>query len=371
MKFLTRRVFSLGTVILLHVTFSLAVIMAWTAIKRDWDFSETSFSNENSYVSGDTDEFNAAAVVISAQFRYLHFNHLVFYLFNIVVSATTVIVFFNLARTGLGRKLSLYVTALFAFNPEFVFYNNFVLKENMLILVVVVAMYFFFRSLATNLLIYKILFCLLLPLIPLLRKPLILMGLLPLVFLPKCTKRLMFLSGIAAASGLFLVMLSSCWTSAIGNYGVTKVLFEDIYGVPTFVTFGTLFTSPVLFAEYFLRSLLYYIRPGWSAGIKLNSFLIPYTLFVVYVFLASFPHRKSLAPAYRTAYAFIALIIILVSVIFIVYDPVERYRYSVFQLAFTLLVLNLKGYQEHLRQPVLEPAVGHSIVSRQAAAGTC
>jgi hypothetical protein len=74
---------------------------------------------------------------------------------------------------------------------------------------------------------------------------------------------------------------------------------------------------------------------------------VPYTLFVVYVFAASFPYRKYLASAYRTAYFFIGMAIILASLIIIIYDPVERYRYSVYQLGFTLLILNLKGYQEY------------------------
>ena len=90
-----------------------------------------------------------------------------FYLFNVIVSATTVIVFFYLAMICLDRKLTLYVTAIFAFNPEFAFYNNFVLKENLLILILVVAMYCFFKALETNNFIYKILFLFLLPLITL------------------------------------------------------------------------------------------------------------------------------------------------------------------------------------------------------------
>ncbi len=335
--------------------------MTWTIVKRDWDFSVTSFGNESFYIAVGPDRFNIAAVVIGALFKHLHFNHLTFYLFNILLSSLTVFVFFNLTRTCLTRKLSLYVTAIFAFNPELVFYNNFVVKENMLILVIIVAMYFFFKALATNLLAYKILFCLLLPLIALIREPLALMGLLPLAFLTKYTRRLIILSGIVAAFGLLYLMpeqstklLELYLASHLGNYGVTKVLLEDIYGVPTLITFGELFSSPTLFVEYFSRSFLYYIRPGMGAGIKLNSFLIPYTLFVVYVFLVSFPYRKYLASTYRTAYLFIALTIILVSLTIITYDPVERYRYSVYQLGFTLLVLNLKGYQERiLRQPCM------------------
>ena len=81
---------------------------------------------------------------------------------------------------------------------------------------------------------------------------------------------------------------------------------------------------------------------------KLNSFLIPYTLFTVYVFIASFRYRKYLTSNYRTAYLLIASTIILISLILIIYDPIERYRYSVYQLGFTLLVLNLKGYQEYI-----------------------
>ncbi|MHC4539783.1 MAG: glycosyltransferase family 39 protein [Planctomycetota bacterium] len=355
MKFLTKRVFSLGTIICLHVTLSLGLIMAWTIVKRGWDFSVTSFSNENFYMAGGPGTFNIAAAVIGVLFKHLHFNHLTFYLSNILISSLTVLVFYNLARTCLARRLSLYVTAIFAFNPEFAFYNNFVLKENMLILVIVVAMYFYFKALETDLPGYKFLFCFLLPLIVLMREPLILMGLLPLALLPERTRRLTLFSGTAAAFALLYLAREQCaelyasyWASHIGYYGATTAIFEDIYGYPTGVTFGTLVSSPGLFAEYFLRSLLYYIRPGWHAGVKLNSFLVPYTLFVVYVFVVSFPYRKYLASTYRTAYSFIGMSIILVSLIIILYDPVERYRYSVYQLGFTLLALNLKGYQEYI-----------------------
>jgi len=124
-------------IVLIHVAFSIALIMAWTIIKRNWDFSVTSFSNENFYRVGGPDHFSLAAVAIGAMFKYLHFNHLTFYLFNTFLSAVTVIVFFSMARTCLDRKLSLYITAIFAFNPEFVFYNNFVLKENALILIII------------------------------------------------------------------------------------------------------------------------------------------------------------------------------------------------------------------------------------------
>jgi len=357
MKFLPKKVFSLGTIVWLHVSFSVALILAWTIIKRGWDFRVTSFPNEGFYMSGGPNVFNLAAVVIGAMFQYLHFNHLTFYLFNVLISSIAVICFFHLARTCLDRKFALYVTAIFAFNPELAFYNNFVLKENLLILVIVVAMYCFFKALATNELIYKILFLILLPLIGLLREPLVLMGLLPLAFFRKPTRRLVLFSGIAAAFGLLYLMreqagtlIRAYWASHTGYYGATKAISEDIYGVPTSVTFGEVFSSPALFTEYFFRSFLYYIRPGWNAGLKLNSALIPYTLFVIYVFIASFPFRKYLVSIYRTAYVLIALIVIALSVILILYDPIERYRYSVFQLAFTLLVLNLKGYQERLRQ---------------------
>jgi hypothetical protein len=356
MKFLPTRIFSLGTIVWLHVSFSLALIMAWTMIKRGWDFRVTSFPNERFYMSGGPDVFNLAAVVIGAMFQYLHFNHLTFYLFNVLVSSATVVIFFYLARICLDRKLALYVTALFAFNPELAFYNNFVLKENLLILVIVVAMYFFFKALTADRIMYKIGFLLLLPPVALLREPLVLMGFLPLAFFRNPARRLIFFCGIAVACGLLYLMreptstlIKAYWASHLGNYGATKAIFEDIYGVPTSVTFGEVFSSPSLCAEYMLRSFLYYIRPGWNAGVKLNSALIPYTLFVIYVFIASFPLRKYLVPTYRTAYGLIALIVIALSVLLIIYDPIERYRYSVFQLAFTLLVLNLAGYQEHLR----------------------
>jgi hypothetical protein len=356
MKFLPKKVFSLGTIVWLHVSFSVALIMAWTIVERGWDFSVTSFPNEHFYMSGGPGVFNVAAVIIGAMFRYLHFNHLTFYLFNIFVSAATVVVFFHLARTCLDRKLALYVTAIFAFNPELAFYNNFVLKENLLILVLVVAMYCFFKALATNGPVYEILFLLLLPLIGLLREPLVLMGFLPIAFFRGRARRLICWCGVVTACGLLYLMreqagtfVRSYWVSHIGNYGATKAIFEAIYGVPTSVTFGEVFSSPALFAEYFFRSFLCYIRPGWNAGVKLNSALIPYTLFVVYVFMASVPFRKYLVSSYHTAYMLIALIVIALSLILILYDPIERYRYSVFQLAFTLLVLNLKGYQERLR----------------------
>jgi len=366
MKFLTKRVFSLGTIIWLHVSFSVALIMVWTIVKRGWDFSVTSFSSESFYVSGGgAGRFDAAAAVISAMFKYLDFNHLTFYLLNILISVTTVIVFYHLARTCLDRKLCLYATAVFAFNPELAFYNNFVLKENALTLIIVVAMYLFFKALATDWSGYKVLFCLLLPLIALIREPLILMGFLPLALLPKTTRRLILLSGMAAAFVLLYLTRQQCtelcksyWVSHIGSYGATKAIFEDIYGYPTTVTFGTLFSSPALLAEYLLRSFLYYVRPGWSAGVKLNSFLIPYTLFVVYVFVASFPYRKFLAPAYRTAYSFIVSVVIMVSLLIIIYDPIERYRYSVYQMGFTLLVLNFRGYQERVCHAPCTAAVG-------------
>ncbi len=355
MKFLTRRVLSLGAIILIHVAFSIALIMAWTIINRGWDFSVTAFPNERFYASGGQREFNIAAILIGSLFKYLHINHLIFYLINVLMSTATVIVFFHLASTCLNRKLSLYITAIFAFNPELAFYNNFVLKENLLILVIIVAMYFFFKALTTNLITYKILFCLFLPLIFLLREPLIFMGILPLAFFPKPTRRFLFLWGAVATCVLIFIMheqsaffLKSYYHSHIGYYGATKTIFEDIFGVPTSVTFGTLFSSPALFIEYIIRSLLYYLRPGWNAGVKLNSFLVPYTLFAVYVFLASFRFRKYLTSNYRAAYLLIAFIVIMISTLLVIYDPIERYRYSVFQLSFTLLILNFKGYQERL-----------------------
>jgi 4-amino-4-deoxy-L-arabinose transferase-like glycosyltransferase len=353
MKFLTKKVFSPGMIVLIHVAFSIVLIMTWTIIKRGWDFSVTTFPNENFYMYGGQGVFNAAAVLIGAMFKYLHFNHLTFYLFNVFLSATTVIVFFHLASTCLDRKLALYVTAIFAFNPELAFYNNFVLKENLLILILVVAMYCFFKALETNNFAYKILFFLLLPLITLIREPLVLLGLLPLAFFRKPMRRLIILSGAMVACGLLYLMrektstlILTYWSSHIGNYGATKEIFKNIFGVSTEVTFGELFSSPTLFAEYFFRSLLYYIRPGWNAGVKLNSFLIPYSLFTVFVFIASLSYRKCLSSTYRTAYLLITSTIILISLVLIIYDPIERYRYSVYQLGFSLLVLNLRGYQK-------------------------
>jgi len=347
MKFLTKKVLSPGMIVLTHIAFSIALIMAWTVVKRGWDFSVTSFSNENFYMAGGPDHFSLAAVAIGAMFKYLHFNHLAFYLFNTFISAVTVIVFFNMARTCLDRKLSLYITAIFALNPEFVFFNNFVLKENIIILAIVVVMYLFFKALATDSLRYKILFCLLLPLILLLRKPLVLMGILPIVFLPKCTRKLILISGIAVASYVLIYLLRLCWTSNLGDYGVTKIIIEDMYGAPAIVKFYKIFGTPTLLVEYLFRSTLYYIRPGWSAGAKFNSFLVPYTLIAVYIFIASLRYRHFLSHIYRNAYLTIALIIIGTSLILIVYDPIERYRYSIYQFGFTLLILNLRGYQEH------------------------
>jgi 4-amino-4-deoxy-L-arabinose transferase-like glycosyltransferase len=336
------------------VSFSVELIMAWTIVKRGWDFSVTAFPNERFYMHGGPGVFNLAAVVIGALFKYLHFNHLTFYLFNVLMSVVTVIVFFHLARTCLNRKLALYVTAIFAFNPELALYNNFVLKENLLILAIVTAMYCFFKALDTNGLIYKIQFLLLVLLVALIREPLVFMGLLSLAFVGKSTRRGIILT---ASFVLLPIMYGPCaalarsyWFSHLGNYGATKAIFEDIYGVPTSVTFGEVFSSPALFAEYFSRSLLYYLRPGWSTGLKFNSFLVPYTLFVVYVFVASFPYRKHLTSTYRTAYLLITFTVILISLILIIYDPSERYRYSVYQLGFTLLVLNFRGYQECMGQ---------------------
>jgi len=352
MKFLTRKVFSLGTIIVLHMTFSVALIMVWTIVKRGWDFSITSFGDESFYVAGGPTRFNIAAIAIGALFKYLHFDYLTFYLLNVLLSSLTVFVFFHLARTCLRRKLSLYLTAIFAFNPELAFYNNFVVKENLLILVIIAAMYFFFKALATNSLHYKILFCLFLPVIALIREPLALMVILPLAFLTKSVRKFVAVFGVAAVVGLLYPVCQRYWSAHIGYYGATIAIFEDIYGVRTSVTFGELFTSPALLAEYLLRSFLFYVRPGWSAGVKLNTFLVPYTLFVVYVFVASFPYRKYLPSAYRTAYVAIAVTIILISIMLIIYNPVERYRYTVYQFGFMLLILNFRGYQEHfLRRP--------------------
>jgi len=359
MKFLTKRVFSPGAIICLHITFSLALIMSWTIVKRGWDFSVTSFSNEQFYIAGGPGTFNIAAVAIGALFKYLHFNHLAFYLLNVVISSLTLVVFFMLARTCLVRKLSLYITAIFAFNPELAFYNNFVLKENILILLIVITMYVYFKALVTDLPVYKFLFFFLLPLIVLMREPLILMGLIPLALFPRATRRLTLFLGIIAAFGLlyltreqFAGLCMRYWTSHTGYYGATKTIIEDIYGYSTEITFGALFSSPWLLLEYIIRCFLYYMRPGWHAGVKLNAFLVPYTLFVVYVFLSTFPFRKYLNPKFRTAYLYIGISIVLISLLIILYDPVERYRYSVYQFGFTLLVFNFRGYQEYLlRRP--------------------
>ncbi len=357
MKFLSKKVFSLGTIVLFHVFFSMALILVWVIVKRNWDFTMAFFGDESYYIAGGPTRFNIAAVAIGALFKYCHFNQFAFYLFNVFLSTITVIVFFRIACTCLSRKVALYITAIFAFNPELAFYNNFVVKENMLILVVVIAMYFFFKALATNSLGYKIGFCLFLPLITLIREPFILMGFLLFALVAKATRKFMILAGSAITLGLLymmhdqcITMLESHWNSHIGQYGATKTIFEDMYGTPTSITFSTLFSSPQLLAEYLFRSFLFYIRPGWSAGVKLNTFLVPYTFLVVYVFITSIQYRKYLVPTYRTAYLFIALAVILISLMLIIYDPVERYRYTVYQLGFMLLVLHLKGYQTYAHQ---------------------
>ncbi len=361
MKFLSKKVFSLGTIIFIHVTFSIALIMSWTIIKRGFDFSVASFGDESFYIAGGPGRFNIAAIVIGALFKHLYFNHLTFYLLNTLLSTATVIVFFYLARSCLSRKIALYITAIFAFNPELVFYNNFVVKENMLILLIIVAMYFFFKALSTNLLGYKIIFCLFLPVIALIREPFALMGLLPLVFLKKSTRRLVVISAFMAAFGLMFPIYEKFYYAHIGNYGATIAIFEDIYGLRTSVTFGELFNSPGLLAEYLFRSFLFYVRPGWSAGLKFNTFLVPYTLFVVFVFATSFRYRKYLTSTHRTAYSFIAFTIILISLALIIYNPVERYRYSVYQLGFSLLVLNLSGYHEYIYRNPVEVKISRAI----------
>lgn len=325
----------------------------WTFLKRDGDFSVMFCPNEKAFVAGNVPRLGWTAIVTGALFKYLHFNHLAFYLFNTFLSAVSVVIFHSLARTCLDKKLSLYVTAIFAFNPAVFYYNNFVLKETILMLIIVSVMYLFLKALETNLLRYKIMLLLLLPLL-LTREPFCLMFLLLFAFLPARKARFMILlPAIALFIALMCYSLFFDWDlvdkylcSHLGNYGATKIVLRHIYGKPTVITFAELFNSPVLFAKYLLISAFYYMKPGMNDGIKLNCILIPHTLFVYVIFIKSFMYRRFLDSRYRIAYSYIGMIILLVSLILIVYDPIERYRYCVFHLVFTLLVLNFKGWQK-------------------------
>ena len=360
MRFLSKKVFSLSTITVMHIIASLAVLFMWTTLKRGGDFSVTSFPDESFYISGGPGEFNLLGTFIGILFKYLHFNHLDFYLFNILLSTTAVVVFFKTVRTFLNRKLSLYLTAIFAFNPEMLYYNNFVLKESILTLVIVVAMYLFLKAWATNLLHHKILFYLFLPLLPLIREPLVLMMILPLAFLPKSTRLITYSLIITIAICLSQVVpdeyISKINPFALhkfaGSVGLTHRILTSTLGTETLITFEELISTPLSLLEYLLRSTLYFIRPGWDNGILLNSVLVPYSLFVFYIFLASFQYRKWLNKNDRRAYFFIALSLILLSVFLIMCIPSVRYRYNVFLLAFMLIILNFKGYGIHVSHKI-------------------
>ena len=126
-------------------------MLLWTYIKRGGDFSVMLCPDEKMYIAGDTAWLGWMSLFISALFRYLHFNHLAFYLFNTFLSTISVIIFYNISRIHLEKQLSLLATAVFAFNPVVFYHNNFVLKETILMLMIVSAMYSFFKAQETNL----------------------------------------------------------------------------------------------------------------------------------------------------------------------------------------------------------------------------
>ena len=316
----------------------------WTFLKRDGDFSVMFCPNEKAFVAGNVPRLGWTAIVTGVLFKYLHFNHLAFYLFNTFLSAVSVVIFHSLARTCLDKKLSLYATAIFAFNPAVFYYNNFVLKETILMLIIVSVMYLFLKALKTNLLRYKIMLLLLLPLL-LTREPFCFMFLLLFVFLPKRKMKMMML--LLAIASLLVIMCyaSRYFHSHIGNYGATKTILRHIYGKPTVITYAELLTTPVLFAKYILLSVYYFFKPGLNDGIKLNCVLIPYDLFFYFILIASFKFRKFLYQRDKIAYSYIGIIFLLVSLVFLIYDPLERYRDSITPLLTVLLVLNFKGWQ--------------------------
>ena len=324
----------------------------WTFLKRDGDFSVMFCPNEKEFVAGNVTRLGWTAIVTGVLFKYLHFNHLAFYLFNTFLSAVSVVIFQSLARTCLNKKLSLYATAIFAFNPAVFYYNNFVLKETILMLIIVSVMYLFLKALETYLLRYKIMLLLLLPLL-FTREPFCFMFLLLFAFLPKRKTRMMML--LPAIILLFVIMcyanclhwnsISRYFHSHLGNYGATKINLQHIYGKPTVITYAELLTTPVLFAKYILLSVYYFFKPGLNNGIKLNCVLIPYDLFFYFILIASFKFRKFLCQRDKIAYSYIGIIFLLVSLVFLIYDPLERYRDSITPLLTVLLVLNFKGWQ--------------------------
>jgi len=179
-RFLTKKTPSINTIVVLHVVFSIGFMLMWTFLKRGGDFSVMFCPNEKGFVAGNVSRLGWTA------------NHLAFYLFNTFLSTISVVIFHSLARTCLDKKLSLYATAIFAFNPAVFYYNNFVLKETILMLIIVSVMYLFLKALKTNLLRYKIMLLLLLPLL-LTREPFCFMFLLLFAFLPKQKMKIMIL----------------------------------------------------------------------------------------------------------------------------------------------------------------------------------
>lgn len=327
-------------------------MLLWTYIKRGGDFSVMFCPDEKMYITGDTAWLGWMSLFISALFRYLHFNHLAFYLFNTFLSTISVIIFYNISRIHLEKQLSLLATAVFAFNPVVFYHNNFVLKETILMLMIVSAMYSFFKAQETNLLQYKIMLLLLLPLL-LTREPFCFMFLLLLAFLSK-QKIKMIILPLAIILFFYMIcytnnpcfnFINSYFHSHLGNYGATKIILQHIYGQPTTITFSELFTTPALFAKYICLSIWYYIRPGMYDGVRFNCVLIPYDLFFYFMLLKSFRFRKFLRSRDKISYFYIGMVILLISLLFIIYDPHERYRDSITPLLTVLLVLNFKGWQ--------------------------
>ena len=311
--------------------------------------------NEKAFVVGNVSQLGWIAVFTSALFKYLHFNHLAFYLFNTFLSAISVFIFHKLASIHLDKKLSLFITAIFAFNPAIFFYNNFILKETILMLIVVSFMYFFFKVLETGVLGYKILFLLLLPLFTT-REPFCFAFLLAFAFLPDRKAKIMMLLPVVILLSVLIYynlfpnwdwdMINKYLCSHLGNYGATKNILRQIYSQATVITFAELLTSPVLFMKYISLSIFYYLKPGMYEGFKLNCTLIPYDLFFYFIFIKTFKYRKFLKTRDSIAYSYIGIVILLISVVFLIYDPHERYRDSVTAFIFMLLVLNFKGWQK-------------------------
>ena len=351
-RFLTKKTLSINTIVVLHVIFSIGFMLIWTFVKREGDFSVMFCPNEKAFVAGNVPRLGWTAIVTGVLFKYLYFNHLAFYLFNTFLSAISVVIFYGLTRTCLDEKLSLSATAIFAFNPVVFYYNNFVLKETILMLLIVSVMYLFFKALKTNSMWYKIMLLLLLPLL-LTREPFCFMFLLLFAFLPaRKAKFMMLLPAIALFIALMRYSLFSDWdlvdkylSSHLGNYGATRIILRHIYGKPTVITFAELLTTPVLFAKYILLSVYYFFKPGLNDGIKLNCVLIPYDLFFYFILITSFKFRKFLCQRDKIAYSYIGIIFLLVSFVFLLYDPLERYRDSINPLLTMLLVLNFKGWQ--------------------------